>query len=98
MSRPILAESRKLKRVFSMKPRGFELKLIQCVENTAREDLTLDERLGNVRNNREYFFTMKRSDATLETLPVISFANAYYLAPMNAPDMQSKQKGNIRNG
>ena len=33
-------------RVFNEKPKGFDLKLIQWVENTAREDLTLDERLG----------------------------------------------------
>src|SRR3990167_7297971 len=31
-------------RVFNEKPKGFELKLIQWIENTAREDLTLDER------------------------------------------------------
>ena len=36
-------------RVFNEKPKGFELKLIQWIENTAREDLTLDERIGNIR-------------------------------------------------
>src|SRR3990167_2841272 len=37
-------------RVFNEKPKGFDLKLVQWIENTAREDLTLDERPGNVRD------------------------------------------------
>src|SRR5437016_1340031 len=37
-------------RIFNEKPRGFELKLIQWIENTAREDLTLEERVGNIRD------------------------------------------------
>src|SRR5476649_2206876 len=37
-------------RVFTEKPRAYELKLIQWIENTAREDLTLDERLNNIQD------------------------------------------------
>src|SRR5688572_15169960 len=37
-------------RVFNEKPKEFELKLVQWIENTAREDLSLDERMGNIRD------------------------------------------------
>lgn len=36
-------------RVFNQKPDQFDLKLIQWIENTAREDLSLFERLENIR-------------------------------------------------
>lgn len=37
-------------RVFNTQPNSFELKLIQWFENTSREDLTLSERLSNLRD------------------------------------------------
>ena len=36
-------------RVYHEKPKGFELKLIQWVENTAREDLSLIDRINNIK-------------------------------------------------
>lgn len=91
-------------RVFNEKPKGFELKLIQWVENTAREDLTLDERLGNVRDIiREYLIQNDDAEVTatlLKNITGLSLSQtSYYLAAINAPpDVQSEiQNGNIRN-
>src|SRR6185437_4200103 len=36
-------------RIYNEKPKGFELKLLQWIENTAREDLSLSERIDNIR-------------------------------------------------
>lgn len=91
-------------RVFNEKPKGFELKLIQWVENTAREDLTLDERLGNIRDIiREYLIQNEDAEVTatlLKNITGLSLSQtSYYLAAMNAPaDVQYEiQNGNIRN-
>jgi ParB family chromosome partitioning protein len=91
-------------RVFNEKPKGFDLKLIQWIENTAREDLTLDERLGNVREIiREYLLQHGETDVTatlLKNITGLSLSQTtYYLAAMNAPDdVQIEiQKGSIRN-
>lgn len=92
-------------RVFNEKPKSFDLKLIQWIENTAREDLTLDERLGNVREIiHEY--QLQNGDAepmtatTLKDITGLSLSQTtYYLAVLNAPeDVQIEvQNGNIRN-
>lgn len=37
-------------RAFNSKPTGFQLKLVQWFENTAREDLSLKERVNNIRD------------------------------------------------
>ncbi|TAK74149.1 MAG: ParB/RepB/Spo0J family partition protein [Gammaproteobacteria bacterium] len=91
-------------RVFNEKPKGLELKLIQWVENTAREDLTLDERLGNVREIlREYQNQRGPVEITatlLKTITGLSLSqSAYYIAALNAPDdVQTHiRNGNIRN-
>lgn len=91
-------------RVFNEKPRGYELKLIQWVENTAREDLSLDERLGNVREIvKEYvnqFGDVEVTATLLKTITGLSLSQTtYYLAALNAPqDVQTHiQNGNIRN-
>jgi ParB family chromosome partitioning protein len=91
-------------RVFNEKPRGFELKLIQWVENTAREDLTLDERLGNVRDIiHEYQLQHGEAEVTatlLKNITGLSLSQTtYYLAAMYAPDdVQAEiKKGSIRN-
>lgn len=91
-------------RVFNEKPKGFDLKLIQWIENTAREDLTLDERLGNVREIiREYINQNGDVEVTatlLKNITGLSLSQTtYYLAALNAPeDVQSEiQNGNIRN-
>ena len=91
-------------RVFNEKPRTFELKMIQWVENTAREDLTLDERLGNVRDLiHEYKVQHDGIDVTatlLKNMTGLSLSQTtYYLSALNAPEdvhLQIKN-GNIRN-
>ncbi len=77
-------------RVFNEKPKGFDLKLIQWIENTAREDLTLDERIGNIRDIiHEYQLqhtTSTLSATLLKTITGLSLPQAsYYLAVLNAP-------------
>jgi ParB family chromosome partitioning protein len=92
-------------RVFNEKPKGFDLKLIQWTENTAREDLTLDERLGNVREIiREYQqLPGKQGEVTATTLKTITGLSlsqtTYYMAVLNAPDDVQRhiQQGDIRN-
>jgi ParB family chromosome partitioning protein len=91
-------------RVFNEKPRGFELKLIQWIENTAREDLSLGDRLGNVRDiMREYqnqHDTDEMSATLLKSITGLSLPQAtYYVAALNAPqDVQTEiNNGNIRN-
>src|SRR3990167_6762646 len=76
-------------RIFNEKPRGFELKLIQWIENTAREDLTLDERIGNIREIiREYQLQHQESKITatlLKDIIGLSLPQAsYYMAVLNA--------------
>ncbi len=91
-------------RVFNEKPKGFDLKLIQWVENTAREDLTLDERLGNVREIiREYELQHGQTEVNatlLKSITGLSLSQTtYYMTALNAPeDVQVHiQSGNIRN-
>jgi ParB family chromosome partitioning protein len=78
-------------RVFNEKPKGFELKLIQWIENTAREDLTLIERIDNVRDIvSEYQNQHGKVNVTaslLKNIMGLSLPQAtYYLLVMNAPD------------
>ncbi len=77
-------------RVFNEKPKGFDLKLIQWIENTAREDLTLDERIGNIRDIiREYQDQHGLSDLSatlLKNITGLSLPQAsYYMAVLNGP-------------
>lgn len=78
-------------RIFNEKPKGYELKLVQWIENTAREDLTLDERVGNVREIlKEYQYQHGETAVTatlLKNITGLSLPQAtYYLAVMQAPD------------
>ncbi len=87
-------------RVFNEKPKGFELKLIQWIENTAREDLTLDERIGNIRDiidaYQEQHSVSDLSATLLKNITGLSLSQAsYYLAVLNAP---SDIKHAIENG
>lgn len=92
-------------RVFNEKPKAFDLKLIQWIENTAREDLTLSERLGNVKEiMREYQLQHgKEIEVTatlLKTITGLSLSQTtYYIAALNAPDdvQFHIQNGGIRN-
>jgi ParB family chromosome partitioning protein len=101
----ILASKQEIEaRVFNEKPKGFELKLIQWIENTAREDLSLDERLGNVREIiHEYqnqHGPVEMNATLLKNITGLSLSQTtYYLAAIHAPkDVQIEiQNGNIRN-
>lgn len=91
-------------RVFNEKPKGFELKLIQWVENTAREDLTLNERLNNVRDiMREYqnqHGVVETNATLLKSITGLSLSqSSYYISVLNAPaDVQVHiESGEIRN-
>jgi len=90
-------------RVFNEKPKGYELKLIQWVENTAREDLTLNERIGNIRD----IFTAYQSQHGVSALTATLLKNmtglslpqaSYYLSVINAPeDVQTSiEKNELR--
>lgn len=77
-------------RVFNEKPKGFELKLIQWVENTAREDLTLDERIGNIRDIIDEYHNqhdpLPVTATLIKNITGLSLPQAtYYLAVLNAP-------------
>lgn len=88
----ILASKNEIEaRVFNEKPKGFELKLVQWIENTAREDLTLDERIGNIRDIIHEYQNQHGSvtvNATLiKNITGLSLPQAtYYIAVMNAPE------------
>jgi len=91
-------------RVFNEKPKGYDLKLIQWIENTAREDLTLDERLGNVndiiREYQQMHGDVEVTATVLKNITGLSLSQTtYYLAAINAPDdvKVEIQNGNIRN-
>jgi ParB family chromosome partitioning protein len=90
-------------RVFNEKPKGFDLKLIQWIENTAREDLNLDERINNIREIlHEYQQQNDNIDfnaTLLKNITGLSLPQAtYYIAVMNAPQDVSQyiEEGKIR--
>lgn len=91
-------------RVFNEKPKGYALKLIQWIENTAREDLTLSERLDNVREiiheYQKQEGTMQVTATLLKNMTGLSLSQTtYYLTVLNAPDdvQCHVQNGSIRN-
>jgi len=100
----ILARKNEIEaRVFSEKPKGFDLKLIQWIENTAREDLTLDERIGNIRDLIDEYQTQHgeqtASASLLREMTGLSLPQAtYYLAVLNAPHdlKEAIESGKIR--
>lgn len=91
-------------RVYNEKPKGFELKLIQWIENTAREDLTLEERINNIQDiiteyQHQHPDINNLTATLLKNIIGLSLPQAtYYLAVINAPDDVKKQIecGNIR--
>jgi ParB family chromosome partitioning protein len=91
-------------RIFNEKPTHFDLKLMQWIENTAREDLTLIERLDNMKDimaTYQHQHGQTKINATLlKNITGLSLSQmTYYLAVLNAPmDLQEHvQNGNIRN-
>ncbi len=78
-------------RVFNEKPKPFDLKLMQWVENTAREDLTLAERIENIRDIiREYEkqgYSETVSATVLKEITGLSLSQtSYYLTVLHAPE------------
>lgn len=100
----ILARKNEIEaRVFNEKPKGFDLKLVQWIENTAREDLSLDERIGNIRDLIDEYQTQHGQAATtaslLRDMTGLSLPQAtYYLAVLNAPEdlKEAIKNGKIR--
>jgi ParB family chromosome partitioning protein len=100
----ILANKKEIDaRVFNEKPKGFELKLVQWIENTAREDLSLDERIENIRELvNEYQQQKGFADLTASLLREVTGLSlpqaTYYMAVLNAPqDLKAViEKGEIR--
>jgi ParB family chromosome partitioning protein len=91
-------------RVFNEKPKQFDLKLIQWIENTAREDLTLSERLGNVEEIISAYQSQHEEAAVtasiLKDITGLSLSQTtYYLAVLHAPEDLKKhiRDGHIRN-
>ncbi|MCD6039727.1 MAG: parB 3 [Gammaproteobacteria bacterium] len=90
-------------RVFNEKPQGFALKLVQWIENTAREDLTLDERINNIRDILRAYQNqhgdISVTPTLLKNIIGLSLPQAtYYVAVLNAqPDVQQMiENGKIR--
>jgi ParB family chromosome partitioning protein len=90
-------------RVFNEKPKGFELKLIQWIENTAREDLTLDERLGNIREimheYQQQHGAVIVNASLLKSITGLSLSQStYYMTVLSAPEDVQRyiQDGHIR--
>jgi ParB family chromosome partitioning protein len=91
-------------RVFTDKPKDFDLKLLQWIENTAREDLSLDERILNVQDILQAYQLqhgeVEVTATLLKNITGLSLSQmSYYLAVLNAPDEVKDhiKNGNIRN-
>jgi len=77
-------------RVLNQKPDGLELRLLQWVENTEREDLSLKDRIGNVMaivdEHKKQNLTAPITATLLRELISISLPQATaYIAVLNAP-------------
>lgn len=78
-------------RIFNEKPKEFELKLVQWIENTAREDLTLFERIENIRDILNEYVKQNKNSQTSPTLlkdiTGLSLSqSSYYLTVLNATE------------
>lgn len=91
-------------RIFNEKPNSFELKLLQWVENTAREDLTLVERVENIREvliaYQQQHPTVEVTATLLKNITGLSLPQAtYYFAVLYAPEdiKAAMDRGEIQN-
>ena len=91
-------------RIFNDKPQGFELKLVQWIENTAREDLNLFERVGNINEIMREYGKQNPDDIAnatlLKKITGLSLSQAsFYMTVLSAPaDVQTAiEEGMIRN-
>lgn len=78
-------------RIYNDKPQGFSLRLAQWIENTAREDLSLAERIFNIQQMIDAYleeFPKTRITATwLKDKTGLSLPQAtYYMNVLNAPE------------
>jgi ParB family chromosome partitioning protein len=91
-------------RVFNDKPQGYELKLIQWIENTAREDLSLNERIGNIVDIIREYQNQNGTDVVtatlLKSITGLSLSQAnFYVTVMKGPEdvKVAIENGQIRN-
>lgn len=89
-------------RVFEEEPSEDDLRLLQWIENTEREDLTLNERLGNIRaivsGYKERHSGEEITPSLLKDILAMSLPHASnYISLLNAPrDIQDKiEEGKI---
>ncbi|MBA3706002.1 MAG: ParB/RepB/Spo0J family partition protein [Bacteroidetes bacterium] len=91
-------------RILNEKPKGLDLRLLQWIENTEREDLSLKDRIGNVKSIlAEYLKENEKHELTASTLKDIigiSLQQASsYIPVLNAPEDLEEHIaiGNINN-
>lgn len=78
-------------KVLNTRPNGLDLKLLQWIENTEREELSLKDRIGNVQALAEEYKKVKPEDeitpTLLKDLICVSLPQAtYYFAILAAPN------------
>jgi len=91
-------------RILNEKPGGLDLRLLQWIENTEREDLSLKDRIGNVKAIvHEYLKGKQTQEPNVEMIKEligVSLPQAFhYLAVLNMPiDLEEQvMQGNINN-
>lgn len=90
-------------RVFNEKPNKLELKLVQLIENTAREDLSLQERMHNIKEIVTEYQEKTDKPITAEILHNITGVSLtlakYHLSILNAPAdvLDAINEGRIQN-
>ena len=90
-------------KVFNQKPSTIDLKLIQWIENNAREDLSLSEKIGNIRDINEEFLKAHGKNLSIQDLCKIAGISSSqagnYLTILDAPDdvLDLLQRGLITN-
>jgi len=90
-------------RVFTEKPKGFDLKLVQWIENTAREDLSLEERIDNINEiileHQKQKPEVSITATFLKKITGLSLPQVtYYMTVLNAPSDVKRliKSGSIR--
>lgn len=91
-------------KILEEKPKSFDLRLLQWIENTEREDLSLKDRIANidaiVGEYKKEHSNIEINATLIKEIIGISLPQAtYYLAILNAPDDVREQinNGNINN-
>jgi ParB family chromosome partitioning protein len=90
-------------RIFNEKPKKYELKLVQLIENTAREDLSLYERVNNINDIKHEYENDNQNPLTPELLSSITAYSLTlaknFLYVINAPKdvLDAIRVGGIQN-